>query len=136
MSAKPDLKSSVTRVFQRGITAFKAEDYPRAIQCFDQAFQASSNDSMPLRINILDSRAAAKEKDNDLKGSLSDSKKVIDMAPESPKVRASRLPLPCIHSQLTRKLSPIPFSACMLGLYSCCAPFQQDRSISGLHKDV
>ncbi|PLW34410.1 hypothetical protein PCANC_06376 [Puccinia coronata f. sp. avenae] len=93
MSAKPDLKSPVTRVFQRGITAFKAEDYPRAIQCFDQAFQASSNDSMPLRINILDSRAAAKEKNNDLKGSLSDSKKVIDMAPESPKgyIRAARL---------------------------------------------
>jgi len=85
----------LTRLFERGISAFKANDYPRAIQAFDQAFQASSTheSSLALKLNILDSRAAAKEKINDLKGSLADSKKVIDLAPDSPKgyIRAARL---------------------------------------------
>lgn len=87
--------SPLTRLFQRGIAAFKANHYPRAIQAFDQALKASSDDSssLTLKVNILDSRAAAKEKINDLKGSLSDSKKVIDLAPDSPKgyIRAARL---------------------------------------------
>ncbi|WAQ84853.1 hypothetical protein PtA15_5A426 [Puccinia triticina] len=93
MVATRDPKLLVTRVFQRGITAFKAEDYQRAIQCFDQAFEASSNESVALKINILDSRAASKEKLNDIKSSLSDAKQVIDLAPESPKgyIRAARL---------------------------------------------
>ncbi|PLW40454.1 hypothetical protein PCANC_09342 [Puccinia coronata f. sp. avenae] len=93
MSETPGLKSSLTRIFERGIIAFKAGDYPRAIRCFDQAIQASSNGSKTLRINLLDFRAAAKEKNNDLTGSLSDSKKVIDLSPESPKgyICAARL---------------------------------------------
>jgi tetratricopeptide (TPR) repeat protein len=90
MAVARDANLPVTRVFHRGITAFKAGDYQRAIQSFDQAFQASSSsESIALRINILDSRAAAKEKLNDLKGSLSDAKKVIDLASESPKVSTS-----------------------------------------------
>ncbi|KAA1078585.1 hypothetical protein PGTUg99_008720 [Puccinia graminis f. sp. tritici] len=92
MAVARDPNLPVTRVFQRGINAFKAGDYQRAIQCFDQAFQASSStESIALRINILDSRAAAKDKLNDLRGSLSDSKKVIDLAPESPKTLRAEL---------------------------------------------
>ncbi|KNE97007.1 hypothetical protein PSTG_09743 [Puccinia striiformis f. sp. tritici PST-78] len=93
MATNRDPKLPVTRVFQRGIEAFKAQDFVRAIQCFDQAFQALSNEPIALKINILDSRAAAKEKINDLKGSLSDAKKAIDLASDSPKgyIRAARL---------------------------------------------
>ncbi|KAI9622639.1 hypothetical protein KEM48_007128 [Puccinia striiformis f. sp. tritici PST-130] len=62
MATNRDPKLPVARVFQRGIEAFKAQDFVRAIQCFDQAFQALSNEPIALKINILDSRAAAKEK--------------------------------------------------------------------------
>jgi tetratricopeptide (TPR) repeat protein len=87
VSENPDLESSVTRILQRGANAFEAEDYPQAIQYYDKAFQVSSNECKVQRINILDSRAAAKEKNNDLKGSLLDLKQIIDLDPEVPKVQ-------------------------------------------------
>ncbi|PLW47360.1 hypothetical protein PCASD_02550 [Puccinia coronata f. sp. avenae] len=93
VSENPDLESSVTRILQRGANAFEAEDYPQAIQYYDKAFQVSSNECKAQRINILDSRAAAKEKNNDLKGSLLDLKQIIDLDPEVPKgyIRVARL---------------------------------------------
>lgn len=93
MATPRNIPSHVTRIFQRGIACFKAEDYHRAIQCFDQAIQVLSTDSTALAINLFDSRAAAKEKINDFKGSLADAKRVMDLAPGNPKgyIRAARL---------------------------------------------
>ncbi|KNZ55572.1 hypothetical protein VP01_2648g3 [Puccinia sorghi] len=111
--------SPLTRLFQRGIAAFKANHYPRAIQAFDQALKASSDDSssLTLKVNILDSRAAAKEKINDLKGSLSDSKKVIDLAPDSPKVHFSSKLIGYIRAaRLFNKIHRFPASIKMFEL--------------------
>ncbi|WAQ87299.1 hypothetical protein PtA15_8A203 [Puccinia triticina] len=76
-STTRDSQEPATWVFRRGIAAFQAKNYQRAVRYFDQAFEASSNESITLKINILDSRAAAKEKLDDIKGSLSDAKLTI-----------------------------------------------------------
>ncbi|MBW0502075.1 hypothetical protein O181_041790 [Austropuccinia psidii MF-1] len=93
MASQPSTTQHAVRTFKQGVTAFRAGEYLLSIQHFDQALKLLPKDQSTIQINLLDSRAAAKEKLNDLKGSLEDAKRTIDLAANSPKgyIRSARL---------------------------------------------
>ncbi|CAH7682039.1 hypothetical protein BY996DRAFT_4584546 [Phakopsora pachyrhizi] len=79
--------SIVSHNFKKGIAAFNAGEYQRSIKHFDKAIESiEGDDNSNLKVNIFDSRAAAKHKLNDIKGALDDAQKTIHHAPQSPKV--------------------------------------------------
>ncbi|KAL5519717.1 hypothetical protein ACEPAG_1377 [Sanghuangporus baumii] len=65
-------------VLSRGIRLYQEGRYEEALKIFDHAIHQNSKDK-----NLLDSRAAVLEKLDRLTDALKDSKKVIDLAPDS-----------------------------------------------------